>query len=180
MATELDPFAFKRDMLRRAFASALVKSCGTTGCEDAKCCAELAALHYALGLIHPLQRDGGRVLLCEDHHELWTGDERPDGFARFHLVSFLSSLVEFQCFCNPNILEGWYEVPEEIGQLLHEDGWGDKLRMIEEIRPLFAGRVQISDPRRRIVIEEFITQVAKKCFTDSYLTEIEGWRTWEW
>jgi len=64
-------------------------------------------------------------------------------------------------FQKSNIFEGWMEIPFELGELLHRHGWGAMLRSIKHL--------ELDDPYRCVVIEDFVTSIITLCLTDDYL-----------
>jgi hypothetical protein len=65
---------------------------------------------------------------------------------------------------NPDIFEGFLEIPRVIAEILHERGWYDRLRTVQDLHP--------DDPMRRVVLEDFIEILVNDAFTDEYLEEL--------
>ena len=156
---ELEQIASARwSALRTAFVRAYIKKC-TLGpmctCHD---CDDMARLQNHLGLRHDLTTNRYTFFDLTDDAPL----RLPNATGRLILLDFLESLRSSGALKGNDIMDGWLEVPEEIGQLLHDHGWLKRLEGILTLLP--------TDFEAIALIEGFLTAIAELVFTDEFLS----------
>ena len=149
----------------KAFAQAWLNNCGRTYCTCVQCL-DLVRMMPGLGITYTESsgEDAPTQLEFLDLAELWTGEIRPDANARRDVFMFLNPLREFNCLDNANILEGWSEIPETVGQVYHQGNWRTRLREIEDL--------ESTHFFRKITIQDFIEALALAAFTDAYFDSV--------
>ncbi len=146
-------------LLRRRFARTFVQArCTGPFCGEGGCCAEIIDLLPSLGISE--QRSGDRVELEED--ETVRNHTFPGRSSRRDALGMLSGLRSHSWTTKNRVLEGFLEVPELVGNLLHDDGWRQRFDDIEGVFTV----------ERDIVLEDFILELISFGFGNEFLNAL--------
>jgi len=146
-------------LLRRRFARTFVQArCTGPFCGEGGCCAEIIDLLPSLGISE--QRSGDHVELEED--ETVRNHAFPGRSSRRDALGMLSGLRSHSWTTKSRVLEGFLEVPELVGNLLHDDGWRQKFDDIEGVFTV----------ERDIVLEDFILELISFGFGNEFLNAL--------
>lgn len=143
-------------LLRRRFARIFVQArCIGAFCGEEDCCAEILDLLPLLGLVE--EDRGSWVKLSED--ETVRDHAFPGRSSRRDALMLLESLRNHDWTKKERVLDGFLEVPELVGNLLHDDGWQQRFDDIEGVFTV----------ERDIVLEDFIHELISFGFGNDYL-----------